>query len=85
MNRFMPAQAFQREPGNRSDNGGEVFSQLIFHDSVKDGMCLEIRELGMTARMMLFYKLDSLLFVERKPFRWIRRMAGIVTIHGAVS
>jgi hypothetical protein len=34
---------------------------------------------------MLFNELDSLLFIGRKPFRWVRRVTGIVTIHGTVN
>ncbi len=81
----MPAQSFPGETSNCADGGFKVFGNLIFDDCVKDSVSLKVWQFNTRLTMMFFCKLDSLLFVECEPFRWVRCMVWIVRIHNTLS
>ena len=85
MNGFMARQAFRaklRELG--ANHRRFVHRQLILHDCMNAGVSLDAFYGGMLGRnvsMRAFRKMQTLLFIERKPRGGIGVNIGVVFVH----
>lgn len=85
MNSFVPVQSFALQPFQMSANRNPIpQSDLVFHYNVYGGMQSGIGKFDPGPAMMLKNQLDSLGFIECKPFFSIGLIMWIVSFHSVL-
>lgn len=81
---FMPRQAFSSEARHCSNDGLQIFGNLVFDNRVKNCMGLKVGQLDARNVVVFFHQLDSFLFIEREPLLRVRCVVRIIAIQRTV-
>ena len=81
---FMPRQAFSSEARHGSNDGLQIFGNLVFDNRMKNCMGRKVGQLDARHAVVRFHQQDSFLFVKREPLLGVGCVVRVIAIQRTV-
>jgi len=83
VNCVVPRETLGGESSDGSNDGLDVFGNLVFNDCMENSMSLQVGQLDLGSAVVFLNKPNAGLFIERKPLLGNWGVIWIVAFHGA--